>query len=194
VRSRDGFSIVDEIYLGLSYDGPARSALELGDDVIVTNSFSKYFHMTGWRLGWLVVPPALTSAFEKLSQNLYICASTLAQHAALACFKPESLAIFETRRDEFRRRRDFIVPGLQSVGLSVPAPPDGAFYVYADCSRFSADSGEFAKRLLDEAYLSVVPGLDFGSHEPERYLRLSYATPMENLQEAVARLQRLLHP
>ena len=194
VRSRDGFSIVDEIYLGLSYDGPARSVLELGDDVIVTNSFSKYFHMTGWRLGWLVVPPALTSAFEKLSQNLYICASTLAQHAALACFNPESLAIFETRRDEFRRRRDFIVPGLQSVGLSVPAPPDGAFYVYADCSRFSADSGEFAKRLLDEAYLSVVPGLDFGSHEPERYLRLSYATPMENLQEAVARLQRLLHP
>ena len=192
VRAQDGFTIVDEIYLGLSYDGKARSALELGDDLIVTNSFSKYFHMTGWRLGWLVVPPALVRAFEKLSQNLYICASTLAQHAALACFTPPALAIFEERRDEFRRRRDYIVPALRSVGLDVPAAPDGAFYVYADCSRFSDDSVEFADRLLEQAYVSVVPGLDFGHHQPSRYVRLSYATSMANLQEAVARMGRHL--
>ncbi|MBP6814948.1 MAG: pyridoxal phosphate-dependent aminotransferase [Burkholderiaceae bacterium] len=192
VRAQDGFTIVDEIYLGLSYDGKARSALELGDDLIVTNSFSKYFHMTGWRLGWLVVPPALVRAFEKLSQNLYICASTLAQHAALACFTPPALAIFEERRDEFRRRRDYIVPALRSVGLDVPAAPDGAFYVYADCSRFSDDSVEFANRLLEQAYVSVVPGLDFGHHQPSRYVRLSYATPMDKLEEAVARLGRHL--
>ena len=176
----------------MSYDGKARSALELGDDLIVTNSFSKYFHMTGWRLGWLVVPPALVRAFEKLSQNLYICASTLAQHAALACFTPPALAIFEERRDEFRRRRDYIVPALRSVGLDVPAAPDGAFYVYADCSRFSDDSVEFANRLLEQAYVSVVPGLDFGHHQPSRYVRLSYATPMDKLEEAVARLGRHL--
>ena len=192
VRAQDGFTIVDEIYLGLSYDGKARSALELGDDLIVTNSFSKYFHMTGWRLGWLVVPPALVRAFEKLSQNLYICASTLAQHAALACFTPPALAIFEERRDEFRRRRDYIVPALRSVGLDVPAAPDGAFYVYADCSRFSNDSVEFANRLLEQAYVSVVPGLDFGHNQPGRYVRLSYATPMQKLEEAVARLGRHL--
>jgi aspartate/methionine/tyrosine aminotransferase len=192
VRAQDGFTIVDEIYLGLSYDGKARSALELGDDLIVTNSFSKYFHMTGWRLGWLVVPPALVRAFEKLSQNLYICASTLAQHAALACFTPPALAIFEERRDEFRRRRDYIVPALRSVGLDVPAAPDGAFYVYADCSRFSDDSVEFANRLLEQAYVSVVPGLDFGHNQPSRYVRLSYATPMDKLEEAVARLGRHL--
>ena len=192
VRAQDGFTIVDEIYLGLSYDGKARSALELGDDLIVTNSFSKYFHMTGWRLGWLVVPPALVRAFEKLSQNLYICASTLAQHAALACFTPPALAIFEERRDEFRRRRDYIVPALRSVGLDVPAAPDGAFYVYADCSRFSDDSVEFANRLLEQAYVSVVPGLDFGHNQPSRYVRLSYATPLDKLEEAVARLGRHL--
>ena len=115
VRARGGFTIVDEIYLGLSYDGAPRSALAFGDDLIVTNSFSKYFHMTGWRLGWLVVPETLVPVFEKLAQNLYICASTLAQHAALACFDAASLAEYEARRLEFRRRRDFIVPALRGA-------------------------------------------------------------------------------
>ncbi len=192
VRARGGFTIVDEIYLGLSYDHAPRSALELGDDVIVTNSFSKYFHMTGWRLGWMVVPEAMAPVFEKLSQNLYICASTLAQHAALACFTPDALAEFERRRLEFKRRRDFIVPALRSVGLDVPVEPDGAFYVYADCSRHSDDSARFAERILEEAHVSVVPGDDFGAFEPRRYLRLSYATAMSDLQEAVRRLSRML--
>jgi len=194
-RARAGFSIVDEIYLGLRYgdaDGPpeTRSALEFGDDVIVTNSFSKYFSMTGWRLGWLIVPETLAATFEKLAQNLYICASTLAQHAAIACFEPESMAIFEERRRAFRLRRDFIVPALRDAGLDVPVTPDGAFYVYCDCSRHSDDSAKLALELLDEAFVATVPGTDFGFHAPERYLRLSYATSLEQLEEAAARLKR----
>jgi aspartate/methionine/tyrosine aminotransferase len=192
VRARGGFTIVDEIYLGLSYDGAPRSALAWGDDLVVTNSFSKYFHMTGWRLGWLVVPEALAPVFEKLAQNLYICASTLAQHAAIACFDAESLAEYEARRREFQRRRDYIVPALREAGLPVPVMPDGAFYAYADCSAHSDDSSAFALELLERIHVSVVPGKDFGRHEPSRYLRLSYATSMDRLHEAIARLARYL--
>jgi len=191
VRARGGFTIVDEIYLGLTYEGRARTALELGEDVIVTNSFSKYFHMTGWRLGWMVVPAALAPTFEKLAQNLYICASTLAQHAALACFEPESLAIFEARREAFRERRDYIVPAMRAIGFDVPVMPDGAFYAWLDCSRFG-DSGVLASRLLDEASVSLVPGYDFGANEPGRWMRLSYATPLPALHEAVSRIGRCL--
>ena len=192
IRGRGGFTIVDEIYLGLTYDGAPRTALELGEDVIVTNSFSKYFHMTGWRLGWMVVPEALAAVFEKLSQNLYICPSALAQHAALACFTPEAAEIYEARRKEFRRRRDYIVPALRELGLDVPVEPDGAFYVYVDCSRFSEDSSAFAEELLHNAWVSLVPGDDFGDNQPKRYLRLSYATSMEHLEEAVDRIRRYL--
>ena len=191
-RERGAFSIVDEIYLGLSYDANPQSALALGEDLIVTNSFSKYFHMTGWRLGWLVVPEAFGRVFEKLSQNLYICASTLAQHAALACFTPEAMAEFERRRDEFRRRRDYVVPALREIGLDVPVTPDGAFYVYIDCSRYSDDSSAFADELLENALVSLVPGEDFGAHRCGRHLRLSYATSIENLREAIDRLGRYL--
>jgi aspartate/methionine/tyrosine aminotransferase len=188
VRARGGFTIVDEIYLGLSYDGPARTALELGDDVVVVNSFSKYFHMTGWRLGWLVAPPALVPAFEKLSQNLYICASALAQRAALACFEPDSLAVFEARREAFKARRDYIVPALREIGLDVPVTPDGAFYAWLDCSRHG-ESGALATALLEEASVSLVPGHDFGVNDPGRWMRLSYATGLDRLQEAVARIR-----
>lgn len=192
VRQRRGFLIVDEIYLGLSYSPRPRSALELGEDVIVINSFSKYFSMTGWRLGWIVVPPALAATFEKLAQNLYICASTLAQHAALACFAPESLQVFDARRDEFRRRRDLLVPALRGLGFGVPAEPDGAFYVYADCSRFAGDSAAFAHELLEQASVSVVPGYDFGRHRPERHLRISYATALPKIEEAIERIARFV--
>jgi aspartate/methionine/tyrosine aminotransferase len=191
VRARGGFTIVDEIYLGLTYEGRVRTALELGDDVIVTNSFSKYFHMTGWRLGWMVVPSALAPVFEKLAQNLYICASSLAQHAALACFEPASLAIFEARREAFRERRDFIVPAMRELGFGVPVMPDGAFYAWLDCSRFG-DSGALAARLLEEASVSLVPGHDFGANEPGRWMRLSYATALARLHEAVERIGRCL--
>lgn len=189
VRERGGFTIVDEIYQGLTYDEEPYSALSLGEDVVVINSFSKYFNMTGWRLGWLVVPEALAPQIEKLAQNLFICASSIAQHAAVACFAPDSLAIYEERRAEFRRRRDYIVPALRELGLEVPVTPDGAFYVYADCSGWTDDADSLARELLSQAGVALVPGLDFGPYTARRYLRLSYATSMDNLREGVRRMR-----
>ncbi|MGN6316960.1 pyridoxal phosphate-dependent aminotransferase [Trinickia sp.] len=195
VRARGGFTIVDEIYQGLSYDARPVSALSFGDDVVTVNSFSKYFNMTGWRLGWLVVPPSMIGAFEKLAQNLFICASALAQHAALACFEPETIAIYEGRRLEFKRRRDFIVPALERLGFSVPVIPDGAFYVYANCRGVphpaAGDSAALTKAMLHDAGVVLVPGLDFGAHAPREHIRLSYATAYASLEEAVERLARL---
>jgi aspartate/methionine/tyrosine aminotransferase len=192
VRERGGFTIVDEIYQGLSYEGEPFSALSLSDDVVVINSFSKYFNMTGWRLGWLVVPEQLVPQIEKLAQNLYICPSSVAQHAGVACFLPESLAIYEERKAEFKRRRDYIVPALRELGFRVPVTPDGAFYVYADCSALSDDADKLTLDLLNEAGVVLVPGLDFGPHTAHNYIRLSYATSIENLHEAVARIGRYL--
>ena len=205
VRGKGGFTIVDEIYQELTYDEKPFSALSLqrqaggdgidgsDDGLIVINSFSKYFNMTGWRLGWLVVPQRLIAPIEKLAQNLFICPSTIAQHAAVACFAPESLAIFEARKAEFKRRRDYIVPALRELGFAVPVTPDGAFYVYADCSALLdadiADADQLSIAILNEVGVVVVPGLDFGPHTAGRYIRISYATSMDNLQEAVARLQ-----
>ncbi|HKT96706.1 MAG TPA: pyridoxal phosphate-dependent aminotransferase [Paraburkholderia sp.] len=197
VRARGGFTIVDEIYQGLSYDARPVSALSCGDDVVTVNSFSKYFNMTGWRLGWLVVPPALVGAFEKLAQNLFICASALAQHAALACFEPQTLAIYEARRLEFKRRRDFIAPALESLGFTVPVMPDGAFYVYADCTNVNhpaaGDSDALTRAMLHDAGTVMVPGMDFGVAAPHQYVRLSYATAYERLEEAVGRLRTLFN-
>lgn len=193
VRARGGVTLVDEIYLGLGYDDAfGASALALGDDVISINSFSKYFNMTGWRLGWMVLPPALVGPVERLAQNLYICASTIAQRAALACFEPESIALYEQRRAEFRRRRDYVVPALQGLGLAVPVQPDGAFYVWADCSRHAASSWDLCFDLMQRAHVALTPGRDFGPAAAERYLRLSFANSMEQLHTAMARLQRAL--
>ena len=193
VRSRGGVTLVDEIYLGLSFDDTfGHTALACGDDVVTINSFSKYFSMTGWRLGWMVVPDAMVPVIERLAQNLYICPSTVAQHAALACFEAESLAEFERRRAEFRARRDFLVPALNRLGLDVPVMPDGAFYAWADVSRYSADSWDFSFDLMQRAHLALTPGRDFGHHDSARYMRLSYASSMAVLEEAVARLERAL--
>ncbi len=188
VRQKGGFTLVDEIYQGLSYDAAPVSALALGEDVIVINSFSKYFNMTGWRLGWLVVPPHMLSAIEKLAQNMFICASSVAQHAALACFTKEASAIFESRKAEFQRRRDFIVPALKKLHFDIPVVPDGAFYVYADCSHWSDDAQALTSDILESTGVVLVPGADFGEHGARRYIRVSYATSMDNLVEAVSRL------
>ena len=188
VQDKRGFAIVDEIYQGLTYDTAPFSALSLSDDVVVVNSFSKYFNMTGWRLGWLVVPPALLPAIEKLAQNLFICASTIAQHAAIACFAPESIALYEERKTEFRRRRDYVVGALRELNFIVPVVPDGAFYVYADCSRLSDDADQLTRDMITRAGVVLVPGLDFGPATARRYIRVSYATSMANLEEAMRRL------
>jgi len=193
VRQRGGVSIVDEIYLGLSYEEAfGHTALALGDDIISINSFSKYFGMTGWRLGWMVLPPELVAPVEKLAQNLYICASSVAQQAALACFEPESLAEYERRRSEFRRRRDFIVPALKSLGLDVPVVPDGAFYAWFDCSRHSPDSWNFCFDLMQRAHVALTPGRDFGPAQASRFVRLSFANSMQELEAAAGRLAREL--
>ncbi|MDY7547296.1 pyridoxal phosphate-dependent aminotransferase [Glaciimonas sp. CA11.2] len=188
VRSHNGFTIVDEIYQGLTYDAAPFSALSLGDDIIVINSFSKYFNMTGWRLGWLVLPETLVPHIEKLAQNLFICASSIAQHAAIACFEPASIAIYEARKAEFKERRNYLVPALIALGFKVPVTPDGAFYVYADCSDLSDDADQLTKEILNEVGVGVVSGLDFGPFTASNYIRLSYATSMDNLREAVRRL------
>jgi aspartate/methionine/tyrosine aminotransferase len=192
VEQRDGFAIVDEIYLELSYDGKPKSILQHTDQAFVTNSFSKFFSMTGWRLGWIVLPPQWVNVFESLQQNLYICPSTLAQQAALQCFTDASLDLMEARRIDLKKRRDFLVPALIDAGLQIPCVPDGAFYVYADVSHLGIGATEFANRLLDEAYVAVVPGADFGEFENDRYVRLSYATAFAQLQEAVARIKQFI--
>jgi aspartate/methionine/tyrosine aminotransferase len=211
VRERGGITLIDEIYLGLSYEEDyGHSALGLpdglGDEVISINSFSKYFSMTGWRLGWLVLPPALVPAVERLAQNLFICPSTIAQHAALACFEPESLAEYERRRAAFKARRDYFIPQLNRLGLKVPVIPDGAFYAWADvsgtCARWGipptgtrpdqGGSWALAFELMKRCQLAATPGRDFGTAEPGRYLRFSTANSMAQLQEAVARLEQAL--
>ena len=198
VQERGGVTMIDEIYLGLSYDDAyGQTALAIDDNVISINSFSKYFNMTGWRLGWMVVPDALVPVIERLAQNLFICASTISQHAALACFEPASIAEYERRRAEFKARRDYFIPELQALGLSVPVVPDGAFYAWADCTQAADKLGvqgswDFAYALMHRAHLATTPGRDFGSFEPERFVRFSTANSMAQLQESVARLRSLL--
>ncbi|MDQ3060278.1 MAG: pyridoxal phosphate-dependent aminotransferase [Pseudomonadota bacterium] len=202
VHSRGGITLIDEIYLGLSYEerfGHSALAMpgELGQSVISINSFSKYFNMTGWRLGWLVVPEALAPVIERIAQNLFICPSTVAQYAALACFEPESLIDYECRRAEFKARRDYFIPELNRLGLKVPVMPDGAFYAYADCTDAAAKLGvrgswDFAFELMQRAHLAVTPGRDFGLAAPERFVRFSTANSMAQLRQAVARLEAVL--
>lgn len=193
VETRGGRVIVDEIYQGLVYgDAASSTALALSSEVFVVNSFSKYFGMTGWRVGWLVAPEEYVPALDRLAQNMFLAASTPAQYAALAAFRPETLAILETRRREFARRRDYLIPALRELGFDIPVVPGGAFYVYADCRRFTDDSFAFAMALLEKAGVCITPGLDFGTHLPARYLRFAYTTSFEQLQEGVRRLRRYL--
>jgi aspartate/methionine/tyrosine aminotransferase len=198
VRRLGGISIIDEIYLGLSHDDAfGQTALTLDDQIVSINSFSKYFNMTGWRLGWMVVPEKLVPVIERLAQNLFICPSTIAQHAALACFEPESLAVYEQRRNEFKARRDYFLPQLNAMGMTVPVTPDGAFYAWADCSAACAklgvkDSWDFAFEVMNKAHVAITPGRDFGNAQTQHFVRFSTASSMEHLQEAVARLRALL--
>jgi aspartate/methionine/tyrosine aminotransferase len=198
VGNKGGITLLDEIYLGLSYDETfGHTGLAIDDQVVSINSFSKYFNMTGWRLGWVVAPEPLAQAIEKLAQNLFICPSTVAQHAAIACFEPESLAEYERRRAEFKARRDWFIPQLNAMGLTVPVMPDGAFYAWADCTEACRklgvkDSWEFTFEIMKRAHVAVTPGRDFGVAETGHFIRFSTASSMEHLQEAAARLKAVL--
>jgi len=198
-RENNGHFLVDEIYHGLTYapkEAPpgneldAPTACAAGDDIWVINSFSKYFQMTGWRLGWMVIPEAYVRDVEKLAQNLVLCPSTPAQYGALAAFAPETIAILESRRAEFRKRRDFLAPALESIGFRITARPEGAFYLYCDCSALSNDSYALARDLLEKIGVAATPGLDFGSNQPEKHIRFAYTTGIDRLAEASERLRR----
>jgi aspartate/methionine/tyrosine aminotransferase len=199
VQTKGGITLVDEIYLGLSHDDAyGHSALAISDDIISINSFSKYFNMTGWRLGWLVVPEPVVPVIERLAQNLFICPSTIAQHAALACFESASLTEYEQRRAEFKARRDYFIPALNALGLTVHVMPDGAFYAWADCSAHCRrlglkDSWDFAFSAMHQAHVAITPGRDFGQAETAQFVRFSTANSMGELKAAIARLRDWLN-
>ncbi|MEY3502984.1 MAG: hypothetical protein RL763_1052 [Pseudomonadota bacterium] len=198
VQQHGGITMVDEIYLGLSYDDAfAHTALAIDEQIISINSFSKYFNMTGWRLGWLVVPDALVPVIERLAQNFFICPSSVAQYAALACFEEDSLRVYEQRRAAFKARRDSFIPMLNAMGLRVPVMPDGAFYAWADCRDACQKLGlqgswALAQHLMQHAHVAVTPGRDFGVHATENFIRFSTASSMTDLHTAAKRLQHLL--
>ena len=190
VKARNGHLVVDEIYHGLTYGCDAASVLEVDDSAFVLNSFSKYFGMTGWRLGWLVAPPEAVADLEKLAQNLYISAPSMAQYAALACFEPQTLAILEERRAEFGRRRDFLLPALRELGFGIAVEPEGAFYLYADISAFGGDAFAFCQHFLETQHIAFTPGLDFGRYKSGHHVRFAYTQNLPRLQEAVERIAR----
>jgi aspartate/methionine/tyrosine aminotransferase len=191
-RARGGVLIVDEIYHGLTYGKRDRSALEFADDVFIINSFSKYFGMTGWRLGWAVLPEAYVQPLDKLAQNLFISPSDLAQKAALEAFHPDTVALLEQRRDAYRAQRDFLLPALRGLGFDIPVTPEGAFYIYANCERLTDDSYKFCWDLLEKAGVAVAPGIDFGSHKARQHVRFSYPKPIPVLEEGVERMRKYL--
>ncbi|HZJ95361.1 MAG TPA: pyridoxal phosphate-dependent aminotransferase [Thiopseudomonas sp.] len=190
LRERGGHMVVDEIYHGLTYGMDAPSILEVDNDAFVLNSFSKYFGMTGWRLGWLVAPEAAVPELEKLAQNIYISAPTLSQHAALACFEPSTLTILEERRAEFAARRDYLLPALRELGFKIEVEPEGAFYLYADISGFGGDAFDFCRHFLETEQVAFTPGIDFGRSRAHQHVRFAYTQSVPRLEQAVERIAR----
>jgi aspartate/methionine/tyrosine aminotransferase len=193
VIAKGGCFYSDEIYHGLVYGKAAASALQFSDEVIVINSFSKYFGMTGWRLGWVIVPERFIAATEKLAQNMFISAPTLSQYAALAAFDTQTIKELERRRDEFAARRDYLYEALQDLGFEISVKPDGAFYIYANCAKFTNDSYQFAVDLLETEGVAVTPGLDFGKNAAKYHLRFSYTTSIARMTEAVQRIANFIN-
>jgi len=193
IKEQGAYLIVDEIYHGLVYDVEYDTALNIDENIIVINSFSKYFNMTGWRLGWVVAPEKLVRDMDKLAQNIFLAAPTPAQHAALAAFKPETTAILEAHKEEFKKRRDFLLPKLKELGFKVEVEPQGAFYIYANCEKFSKNSYKFAYDLLENIGVAITPGKDFGSNKANTFVRFAYTTSIERLAEGVKRLNNYLN-
>ncbi len=193
VNDLGGCFYSDEIYHGLVYDTNATTALAVSDNVFVINSFSKYFGMTGWRIGWLIVPDEFIEATEKLAQNIYIATSTQSQYAALAAFDENTLAELENRRAEFAARRDFLYDNLLRLGFEIPIKPEGAFYIYANCKKFTDDSYQFALDFLEAEGVAITPGIDFGNHEAHHMLRFAYTTSIAKMAIAMQRLDRFIN-
>ncbi len=192
IDTQQGILFSDEIYHGLVYEPGIASALQLSEQVFVMNSFSKYFGMTGWRIGWLVVPPQFIEATEKLAQNIFISTSSHSQYAALAAFDAETLLELENRRLDFKQKRDFLHTNLVRLGFKIPIKPAGAFYIYADCSQFTYDSFQFAEQLLEVEGVAVTPGKDFGSNNSHHYLRFAYTSSLQEIAKAIQRLERFI--
>jgi aspartate/methionine/tyrosine aminotransferase len=192
VRARGGELLVDEIYQGLCYDLEPLSVAAITPDAFVVNSFSKYFGMTGWRLGWLLAPETAVEPLTRLAQNVFLAAPTPAQHAALAAFTPECREILEAQRRELGRRRDALLEGLARLALAPSLPPQGAFYLWLDISRYSHDSQAFCRQLLEEENVAITPGIDFALEGGEHHVRIAFTTGMARLEEAVSRLERFL--
>ena len=192
IKEQGGYFIVDEIYHGLVYEGEVDTALSIDDNIIVINSFSKYFNMTGWRVGWVVAPDSLINNMDKLAQNIFLAAPTPAQHAALAAFNPETTSILESHKEEFKQRRDFLLPKLKELGFKVEVEPQGAFYIYANCEKFTNDSYKFAYDLLENIGVAITPGKDFGENKANHFVRFAYTTSIEKLEEAIKRLKTYL--
>lgn len=192
-QEKGGYLLMDEIYHGLEYtDTPLPSALNFSDRCFVINSFSKFFGMTGWRLGWLVAPEEFLPAIDRLAQNVFLAPSTPAQYAALACFTPATRHIVEERRQIFRQRRDYLYKKLINIGFIINEKPDGAFYLYADCSRFSTDSFGWCEQLLAQQHVAVTPGIDFGRYRPNTHVRFAYTTDLARLEVGIQRIKAFL--
>jgi len=193
VERKQGRLIVDEIYQGLVYENDDYTALEISDECFVINSFSKYFGMTGWRIGWMVVPEFYVDAIDRIAQNIFLAAPTVSQYAALVALSSETQMLLDARRDEFKQRRDFLLPALQQLGFNIAAKPQGAFYIYANCEKFTDDSFNWVKKLLDEQGVALTPGIDFGSHQANIHCRFAYTQSLEILEQAVDKIATFIN-
>jgi len=192
IKKKQGRLIVDEIYQGLVYDVEDHTILEFSDDCFVINSFSKYFGMTGWRLGWMVVPEGYVDTIDRIAQNIFLAAPTVSQYAALTALKAETQIELDRRRDEFKQRRDFLLPALEQLGFDIAVKPQGAFYIYANCERFTDDSFTWVKQLLNEQGVALTPGIDFGEYLANKHCRFAYTQCLQQLEQAVDKIDAFI--
>jgi len=192
VDSKNGVLLVDEIYQGLVYEQADFSAASLSRNIFVINSFSKFFSMTGWRLGWLIVPDNFIEPVDRLAQNLFLAPPTISQYAALSAFEDDTLAVLDKQRDELNKRREFLFKGLIDLGFDIPLKPGGAFYIYANVSKFTNNSFDFCNALLHRSHVAITPGIDFGEHKASQHVRFAYTQNIEKLQLALDRISDFL--